>query len=83
MDSRCVAYISAARLDYDEPGANEAHLEFKIEDGRAFVLNLSSSEAIKLSEGLSVIIQSPGFPYGAEALERLSNDFPVQICVFS
>ncbi len=67
---RCVAYISATRLDYDEPGADEVHLEFKIEDGRTFVLNLSSSEAIKLSEGLSTIIQSPGFPSGAEAEER-------------
>jgi hypothetical protein len=66
---RCVAYISASRLDYDEPGADEVHLEFKIEDGRTFVLNLSSSEAIKLSEGLSAIIQSPGFPSGAEAEE--------------
>jgi len=67
---RCVAYISAAHLDYDEPGADEVHLEFKIEDGRTFVLNLSSSEAIKLSEGLSVMIQSPGFPFEADAEER-------------
>jgi hypothetical protein len=58
-------YVSAAHLDYGEPGEDEVHLEFKTQDGRAFVLKLSSAEAPKLWEGLSVMLQSSGFPSSA------------------
>lgn len=66
----CAKYISAGHMQDADLDFDETHLEFQTQGGDQFILKLSSAEVTKLWEGLSLLLQTPGFPSGSQSSEQ-------------
>jgi len=66
----CTKYISAGHIQDADLGFDETHLEFQTQGSDQFILKLSSTEVTKLWEGLSLLLQTLGFPSGSESSEQ-------------
>jgi len=65
----CVKYLSVGHIQDANVDLDETHLKFQTQDGDHFLLKVSSKEVTKLWEGLSMLLQSPGFPSRPESNE--------------